>query len=113
MPGLSQNDSPNLTSPVEKAGYYGDHYGGYYGVRVTGIGEATGTTGRMDITAGITTPTTATATTALLASGAVTVRTGGLHSADLIGAWRSRCGFLVDPRSILSKDSYASLRDSC
>jgi hypothetical protein len=55
MPGLSQNYSPNLTSSVEKAGYYDHHYGGYYGVRITGIGEATGTTGRMDITAGITT----------------------------------------------------------
>lgn len=75
---LSQNDSPNLT---EKARHYGHHYDGYYGVRITGIGEATGTTGRMGYQ-GWNYHTTAGAITALLASGAVTVRIGGLHSAD-------------------------------
>lgn len=43
---LSQNDSPNLT---EKARHYGHHYDGYYGVRITGIGEAMGTTGRLEL----------------------------------------------------------------
>jgi hypothetical protein len=30
MPVLSSNDSPNIASPIEKAGYYGHRYGGYY-----------------------------------------------------------------------------------
>ena len=31
MPVLPSNDSPNIASAVEKAGYYGHRYGGYYG----------------------------------------------------------------------------------